>query len=187
LNNEQNIIEKESFSHINTELIMKNPLLFKIDKTSGNLNKLSKENFDPSAVEKVKEISLSPTLKENWSLNRQSLKKVNFIKFLKKPRVGKVDYGMKKGILFGLFKDIDILHRDFIDKHKNVEEDKILIDDEEFRKSDTEKIANKVLKVCNYYHKKNPNNNRNLKSGEGKLMITNGLTLNEFNKKFKLN
>lgn len=185
-NKEQNLLDKESFSHINSDLIMKNPLLFNIEKTSGNLSKLYKQSFDPSVIDKVKELSLSPTLKENLSLNRQNLKKVNFIKFLKKPKVGKVDYGMKKGILFGLFKEVDVLHRDFIDKHKNVEEDKILIEDEEFLKSETDKIARKVLKVCNYSHKKNLNNNKILKTGEGKMMITNGLTLNEFNKKYNL-
>ena len=47
-------------------------------------------------------------------------------------------------------------------------------------------IAQKILKNCNFVHKKNKNNQTNLKKGEGKVMITQGLSLNEFRMKFKL-
>ncbi len=49
-------------------------------------------------------------------------------------------------------------------------------------------IAVKILNKCNLTKEKNENNNKKLKSGEGKLMITNGLSINEFEKKlgFKL-
>jgi hypothetical protein len=43
-------------------------------------------------------------------------------------------------------------------------------------KSRVDLIASKVLSKCNVKHQKNKNNNRVLKNGEGKLMMTNGLT-----------
>lgn len=47
-------------------------------------------------------------------------------------------------------------------------------------------IANKILNKCNITKEKNENNNKKLKSGEGKLMITNGLSIKEFEKKLGL-
>ncbi len=48
-------------------------------------------------------------------------------------------------------------------------------------------ISKHVLKTCNYFHPKNKNNNNSIKRGEGKLMITNGMTLSNFNKKYHFN
>ena len=47
-------------------------------------------------------------------------------------------------------------------------------------------IANRILKNCNYVHCKNANNNRSLKKGDGKLMITSGMTINDFMRKYQL-
>lgn len=44
-------------------------------------------------------------------------------------------------------------------------------------------IANKILHKCNLTKEKNINNNSRLKSGDGKLMITNGLSINDFERK----
>ena len=41
-----------------------------------------------------------------------------------------------------------------------------------------------MLKNCNYFHQKSKNNNTTHKSGEGKLMITNGLSIKEFQERF---
>ena len=60
-------------------------------------------------------------------------------------------------------------------------EDNIIIDGKEYKKSETYKIADKVLKKCNYNENKvkyNPN--------EGGLMFTNGLTINDFEAKYGL-
>jgi len=43
------------------------------------------------------------------------------------------------------------------------------------------------LNKCNISKSKNKNNNKALKAGEGKLMMTNGVSISEFKKKFKLN
>jgi hypothetical protein len=44
----------------------------------------------------------------------------------------------------------------------------------------------KVLHSCNIWKNKNKNNNTMLKSGEGKLMMTNGISISEFTKKHNL-
>lgn len=44
----------------------------------------------------------------------------------------------------------------------------------------------KVLNNCNIWKTKNKNNNKMLKSGEGKLMMTNGISISEFARKHNL-
>ena len=60
-------------------------------------------------------------------------------------------------------------------------EDNIIIDGKEYKKSETYKIADKVLKKCNYNE-----NKVKYKSNEGGLMFTNGLTINDFEAKYGL-
>jgi hypothetical protein len=62
-------------------------------------------------------------------------------------------------------------------------EENIFIDGQEFKKSETDKIADKILKKINYNEKKKKINN---KLGQGKLMFTGGLTLNQFELKYGL-
>ena len=60
-------------------------------------------------------------------------------------------------------------------------EDNIIIDGKEYKKSETYKIADKVLKKRNYNENKVKYN-----SNEGGLMFTNGLTINDFEAKYGL-
>jgi hypothetical protein len=46
-------------------------------------------------------------------------------------------------------------------------------------------VSIRVLHNCNIWKHKNKNNNKMLKSGEGKLMMTNGVSINDFMKKYK--
>ena len=66
------------------------------------------------------------------------------------------------------------------------DEDKIKIGDVELNRDDICGISKLVLANCNYFHKKNKNNNSVLKSRNGKLMHTNGLSVNEFMTKYNL-
>lgn len=68
-----------------------------------------------------------------------------------------------------------------------VDDEKIMIGSESLSKSKINEIANKILNACNVYHSKNKNNKNCLKAGSGKLMITNGLTIKEFEDKYILN
>jgi len=61
-----------------------------------------------------------------------------------------------------------------------------MVDHDLIDKRDTKGIVTKVLESCNIYNKKSESNNTRLKSGEGKLMITNGLTINNFRSKYHL-
>lgn len=66
------------------------------------------------------------------------------------------------------------------------EEEKVVIDSEAINKNELNTIALKVLKKCNYFHKKSPNNSNSLKSGRGKTMITNGMSIVDFETKYRL-
>ena len=71
--------------------------------------------------------------------------------------------------------------------NSKIEDEKIAIDDQLIQRSRVDLIALKVLDKCNVSSKKNKNNNTRIKNGEGKLMITNGLSVKEFEKKYRLN
>lgn len=60
------------------------------------------------------------------------------------------------------------------------------MDNQPFNVSQINSIAFKVLNKCNISRPKNKNNNKMLKAGEGKLMMTNGISISEFMKKYKL-
>ena len=60
-------------------------------------------------------------------------------------------------------------------------EEHVFIDGKEFKKSETYKIADKILKKCNYNE-----NKIKYKPYEGGLMFTNGLTIKEFEAKYGL-
>jgi hypothetical protein len=64
------------------------------------------------------------------------------------------------------------------------DDDKIKIGKETYFRSQVDVISKNVLKRCNYLKEKNPNSRGVLKAGTGKLMITNGMSLNDFTKKF---
>ena len=62
------------------------------------------------------------------------------------------------------------------------DDEKVWIDNQAVPKYDVEFIAQKILKNCNYHHPKK--NNEILKKGNGKLMITSGMTVGQFIKKY---
>ena len=70
-------------------------------------------------------------------------------------------------------------------RHQDTEE-QVKIGNNVYFKSQETQIGKKVLNLCNYNKTKHFNSHDTLKYGEGKLSMTNGLTLNEFRKKFKL-
>jgi hypothetical protein len=76
------------------------------------------------------------------------------------------------------FYQADSHRKEFEDLKK---EENIVIDGKEFKKSDIDKIAGKVLKKCNWNE-----NDVNYKSNDGGLMFTNGLTIKEFEEKYGL-
>ena len=74
---------------------------------------------------------------------------------------------------------------DIESKKKLIDENNVLIGNEIFYKgTQFNIIANKVLNLCNVYHKKDRHNNTSLKKGNGKMMFTQGLSVNDFEKKY---
>ena len=72
-----------------------------------------------------------------------------------------------------------------INKKHLVDEHNVLIDGELYYKdTQFDIIANKVLNNCHVYKHKSDQNNIHLKRGDGKLMITHGLSVSEFEKKY---
>jgi hypothetical protein len=67
-----------------------------------------------------------------------------------------------------------------------MDEERLFIDNLPYNVSQINAIAYKVLNKCNISKSKNKNNNGMLKAGEGKLMMTNGISISEFLKKYKL-
>ena len=72
--------------------------------------------------------------------------------------------------------------------HNLKEDNEIEIDGKTFSKANQfDLIANKILKLCNVYKNKSLHNNNNLKARSGKTMITQGMSINKFEKKYGLN
>jgi hypothetical protein len=58
------------------------------------------------------------------------------------------------------------------------------VENEAIPRANVDYIASKVLKNCNFIHTKSKNNNTRIKKGSGKMMITSGLTLDQFKEKY---
>lgn len=69
---------------------------------------------------------------------------------------------------------------------KNTDE-KIYIDNCEFLRTNLNDISKKILEKCKFTHAKSKNANTSLKVGQGKLMMTNGMTVSDFTKAYHLN
>lgn len=123
---------------IDRDLLLKNPLLFNSTITKD-------ENVDHINLEKIRQLSLKATLNEEDTKNT---KRSNFIRFLMKPKETG-DMRARRSVFRGIFGDIDLVNFE-----TKKEEEKIKIEDEEFLRSETQKIAQKVLTTCNYFHKK---------------------------------
>lgn len=87
----------------------------------------------------------------------------------------------KRGKSFKLYNTNDTN----IDEMKK-EDDKVIIDKETINKNETDKIAMKILYKCNYFHKKNKNNDVIHEARKGKTMVTNGMSVKEFEKEYGL-
>jgi len=71
--------------------------------------------------------------------------------------------------------------------NKRNTDEKIYIDDVEYPRTHLHDISKKVLEKCNYNQMKNKNSKNNLKIGQGKLMMTSGLSIVDFTKRYNLN
>lgn len=184
---------KFGYEEENKDIIESNPLLYNL-----GYEQLKKEN--------AKKEQLKNKEKNDQNEKLEYLKEIAFVNIMNKDRA------IKK-MKINKNKDRDFDNSDFLEdfnemenegkanrtigqshntpnflkiiKKKNkVDEDNIVIGDVPFSRTQTDLIAKQILKNCNYNTDKNKNNNTRLLSGNGKLSITSGMTLNDFNKKY---
>ena len=98
-------LDKDTLREINIENLKKNPMLFSI-KTYKNTD----NEINPLIMEKLRRMTLASSLSSDINIERKLNKKVNFLKFLKKPKEkdAKIDNNSRKLVLFGLIKDFCI-------------------------------------------------------------------------------
>jgi hypothetical protein len=85
--------------------------------------------------------------------------------------------------------DMSSLTKEFNNHNYYINEDDeiIQIDNKSYLKKDLKNISKHILKKCHFLNKKfNDSKENYLEEGKGKLMITNGLSLKEFTKKYNL-
>jgi len=73
-----------------------------------------------------------------------------------------------------------------LEKKINEEDNLINIDNKIFKKDDYKEISKFILKKCHFINKKFDEKEKGTKIGEGKLMMTNGMSINEFATKYSL-
>jgi hypothetical protein len=158
---------------IKHELANMNPLLFNLGTNTYRITK-DEEGVDEEKLNRVKQLAYgSPKRKVSMGF-------LNNIKSRLKDSPAS-DRMFRKGSF------LSILDDNYANPEKKTDDrDKIKIGEEKYDRNDLENIAKKVLTNCNFFHSKSQNNNHSLKSREGKLMQTNGMSISEFSKKFKL-
>jgi hypothetical protein len=162
---------------IRSEIANMNPLLFNLNTNPFKITK-DEEQLDDEKFRQLKELAFKKETPKD-SRYGSPLHKGFMSNFKKKIAEAQSHLLLRRDTFFGLFNEGE-------SQVKKPDEDKIKIDNEVYQRSDLDKIAKKVLTKCNFFHSKNKNNSNCLKSREGKLMQTNGLTVTEFTRKYKL-
>lgn len=113
----------------------------------------------------------------------ESKKKKN-VKFIQQQQVRRNSFSQNTSATnFDMIEDTIRKKGKFLNK---IDEEKIKVDGEILPKNEINLIANKVLRSCNFHHKKNKNNDTIHKKNGGKLMQTMGLPVSEFLEKTSL-
>lgn len=144
------------------------------------------QNVDNNVLEYLKNISNPPILKVKDYDSSNRVGYSYFLTNLKNKHKEVVDSVLKANPVnfFEKFKTgIKTIVNDRDDPLKK-DDDRIKIGNETYLRSQVDLISKNVLKKCNYLKDKNPNSNGKLKAGSGKLMITNGMSINDFTQKF---
>ena len=181
----QNIINNSNLSNFhkkfplneeNMDIILSNPLLFQKE----NNNYFNDNSNDDYFYDKKNE-------------NSDYQKKLDYLKeIMNKKNIEKEENDFnKKNIKFDNENNKFYIKND--DNEAELQEtknshikNKYEIDGKIYNISELQKITKLMLKKCNYVHNKSKHNNTCLKKGNGKLMSTSGLTINQFYKKYHL-
>ena len=163
------------------------------DKLSNILTqKINNEGKKSSILD---QLNVNPfNIKAESNINREKLTYLQSISNL--PNINKVmeiiiyKKSRKKVKFMSSNKSLDNLNKiqgesnKFDDRRK--EEEIVIIDNQPYKKNQYDVLSKVVLKKCNFTHEKNKNNNVIHKTGDGKLMITSGLTIKDFIEKYHL-
>ena len=143
----------------NLDFIKNNPLLYK----------LSKENENPSS-------SVISTPK-----SREYLYNI-----MQNPSLFPLQRNKKRLISVSEYYDETDGHKKGANNMKGDDYDQIMIDNEVISINKMDTITKKMLTKCGFLRQKSASNNTSLKKGNGKLMVTSGLTVKEFTKKYNV-
>ena len=178
------------------EEIAENKLDYKKIKDNENINLLKSNrilkkkknpfNFDCDIEKKLKNEEIIPYSKnynpiiksKDNTVDYDSMKVLSKLAFMDNSNLKKNDDEEN---------NLTIQNADIENKKKLIDENNVLIGNEILYKgTQFNLIANRVLNLCNVYHKKDRHNNTSLKKGTGKMMFTQGLSVNDFEKKYNL-
>lgn len=183
-----NLLKKSLKNNISGEI---NPMISNIDFNP--LLKKSEDIFDYKKLNYLKKLSQGIYQKENVVEEKNQTKVLKNFGFLSGLKKGTMNIlSLKNTTNNNFFNQISVNDIEEMKKCKififNIldDEEKITIDNETYLKSQLDLISKKILKKCNFINSKSEFNNKNLKAGNGKLMITSGLTVNEFSKKYNM-
>lgn len=191
INSNNNIITTIMSDEISNDIIKSFPLLYNF-----NSNKILKEkkNIDNEILSQLKTMSEKPFIFDENSDDKPKKKKVDFKKIFKQkdPNNNSLNNKLNKVTIFPdavktstNFFEEEIRNKRGISLLK-VDQDHIKIDNKLYTKDQINEMAKFILKKCNYLHGKNKKNEKMLTVGDGKTMITGGLSLKDFLKKHNL-
>ena len=181
------------FNNLNKKLIKNNSTGKLINNLSNNKNKIN--------VKEILNLSKNPFKNENKEeeIQKNNLKrKINYLfKLSNAEKFSGNVYNDPKNIELNLnlnkfdkdSEQLSSLTREYNNDNYYInEEDEIIqIDNKSYLKKDLKNISKHILKKCHFINKKfNDSKENYLEEGKGKLMITNGLSLKEFTKKYNL-
>ena len=145
--------------------------------------KNNREIYDQKKISILKKISATNNLisidKNDEEKNVKSSEFINFKN--NKPGISRLDNFMNTQENFINDSEENLTIKKNID-----EEEKNIIDSLKYNKSDVDLISKKALLKCNYFKSKSDFNNKMIKSGNGKLMMTRGYSINDFVEKYKI-
>ena len=155
---------------------------FNYRKRKSNFNLMSEDKIFKDLEIKKEIISINPLLYQlnfkndiNDDKNKKNENNISFNKLNTLKKIAFENCEEKNSVTVSR-DEFDSYYEDYYKK-----DDNIIIDGNYYNKMDTDKIAEKVLRKCNWNHKKI--NYKNM-DGRHKLMFTNGLTLKEFGIKY---
>lgn len=176
-NGSHDFMSKFSNLEENLDVIKSNPLLYNININKKKSDKFKANRTDLNQLKYLREIIENRNRQEAKEAEMKGIKYFNKLKKSNNKKTGLI--GENPYTFFEKYSNEELVPM-------NRNKERIWVDNQAIDKTNIDLIAQKVLKKCNFIHAKNKNNQRTLRKGDGKVMITAGLTVKDFGMKFKL-